>query len=622
MTDIARPSNPALSFSSFNDEPVSYRMTAYPDRIEILAPSPRTTITSTSPLEDDGRSKSAPPLPAHAQEEKQKNESNLVTSLLSSTYSNPPDHSLHRQSVASNGRWQTLRECDQRNPESLPHVLRTLGNENFRTDDAITSRAENLNVMNTAEDPRRLNDHRQHTGPQPQEGFSSPNTPPINDPIRSLDASTHSSRTQSYSSLQRQEELVKQQADGRELRRPVAQSARPFTSNHGGGGTLILRPNPVVIKATTSHISAQNQLVRAATSAVSEQTEELSAKNHRKIHSLPTTHTTAERGDKATEERKVSRVPSEEKKVGESWCEKATREAESAKELKRKKKEEIQKRKHESQVDFPEENTLVMPSTAGVRVGEANDYAADGNPSKNPKQFREGEDEAARTRQTQQQQNYHRDRMNSLRASSGGASMANHNHLNNGDIQHEGVSSRSIQPTPLFERLVTEEVQELKTYAGIVERQNQELAKQKKIQEDLESRLRAEARKRKELESLLEEQERLWSEKFMELEELRSRAEKKLEDEQTKTAKLINQVQRKDRDIHDFFKKKVSSKDKTPYDFCARSISPHHCSCFSVQSRRRTVGPWTRRTRLPLRKEYGRISECRKNCRKPRTKST
>ena len=40
----------ALSFSSFNDEPipVGYRMKAYPDRIEILSPSPRTTITAES----------------------------------------------------------------------------------------------------------------------------------------------------------------------------------------------------------------------------------------------------------------------------------------------------------------------------------------------------------------------------------------------------------------------------------------------------------------------------------------------------------------------------------------------------------------------------------------------
>jgi paraquat-inducible protein B len=114
-----------------------------------------------------------------------------------------------------------------------------------------------------------------------------------------------------------------------------------------------------------------------------------------------------------------------------------------------------------------------------------------------------------------------------------------------------------IQPTPLFERLVTEEVQELKTYAGIVERQNQELHKQKKVQEDLEVRLRSETRRRKELESILEEQERLWNEKYVDLERQRDAAEKRFKAEESKTKKLIDQVQRKDRDIQGFIKKKV-----------------------------------------------------------------
>ena len=194
----------------------------------------------------------------------------------------------------------------------------------------------------------------------------------------------------------------------------------------------------------------------------------------------------------------------------------------------------------------------------------------------------------------QNQQQNHRDRMNSLRASSGAESLGNNrsrNHVNDEIHTETGGGSRAVvQPTPLFERLVTEEVQELKTYAGIVERQNVELAKQKKVQEDLEARLRGETRRRKELESMLEEQERVWSEKFVELEGQRTAAEKKLLDEQTRTKKLINQVQRKDRDIHEFFKKKVRMRFRckcsvcfSDYSYTSFNFLPPHNSTITME---------------------------------------
>jgi hypothetical protein len=109
-----------------------------------------------------------------------------------------------------------------------------------------------------------------------------------------------------------------------------------------------------------------------------------------------------------------------------------------------------------------------------------------------------------------------------------------------GGVHAEGNSSqRMAQPTPLFERLVTEEVQELKAY--------------------LETRLELESRGRVQLETTLEEQEREWAIKFKELEADRDHWKEIVRVEQTKNARLIDQVVRKDQDIHRMLQRKVSA---------------------------------------------------------------
>jgi len=343
-----------------------------------------------------------------------------------------------------------------------------------------------------------------------------------------------------------------EQIDGRQLGRPTPHNASHLSSiRHHGGGTLIFRPNPVKATEITTTTLSSSEIVRAVATATPDRVETHAEKvladlyAHQERLDEDSDHTKAQGGTSST--------PSEDTTVEESWCVKAS--LSEVQEIKREKKQTKEQQKHDLQVDFPENNTvLVMPSTSHVRVSEEveNYKAYQNNHSKSG--------EGTQKRQAQRQNR--RDRMDSLRASSGGGANFENRNRNNEDMHPEAdASARSLQPTPLFERLVTEEVQELKTYAGIVERQNLELAKQKKVQEDLEARLRGETRRRKELESLLEEQERLWSEKFVELEHQRNNAEKKLHDEQAKTKKLINQVQRKDQDIYDFFKKKVRIMD-------------------------------------------------------------
>ena len=115
------------------------------------------------------------------------------------------------------------------------------------------------------------------------------------------------------------------------------------------------------------------------------------------------------------------------------------------------------------------------------------------------------------------------------------------------------------QPTPLFERLVTEEVQELKAYARIIENQNRRLAELERVHGDLESRLELESRGRVQLERTLEEREREWAIKFKTLETDRDHWQGVVKVEQTKNARLIDQVVRKDQDIHRMLQRKVST---------------------------------------------------------------
>lgn len=116
--------------------------------------------------------------------------------------------------------------------------------------------------------------------------------------------------------------------------------------------------------------------------------------------------------------------------------------------------------------------------------------------------------------------------------------------------------AQQVQPTPLFERLVTEEVQELKAYARIIESQNRRLAELEKVHGDLETRLELESRASQQLEATLEDRERQWSEKYAKLEKDRDHWKEVVQIEQTKNSRLIEQVVRKDQDIQKMLQRK------------------------------------------------------------------
>lgn len=138
-------------------------------------------------------------------------------------------------------------------------------------------------------------------------------------------------------------------------------------------------------------------------------------------------------------------------------------------------------------------------------------------------------------------------------------------------------STSSSQPTPLFERLVTEEVQELKTYQRIVENQSRRLQDLERIHGDLELRLEVESRGKAQLEATLEQREREWAMKFRGLQEDRDELKIEVEKEKEKNAKLWDQINRKDQDIHRMLQRKVGVAKISLKDFDASgSFDPSH----------------------------------------------
>lgn len=128
---------------------------------------------------------------------------------------------------------------------------------------------------------------------------------------------------------------------------------------------------------------------------------------------------------------------------------------------------------------------------------------------------------------------------------------------NNNDGDSNGQRDPAVQPTPLFERLVTEEVQELKAYVRIVENQNRRLAELERVHGDLEARLQIESKGRQQLEATLEAREREWAEKLEHVESDRDNWKQIVEAEKSKNSRLIDQVVRKDQDIHRMLQRKV-----------------------------------------------------------------
>jgi hypothetical protein len=241
----------------------------------------------------------------------------------------------------------------------------------------------------------------------------------------------------------------------------------------------------------------------------------------------------------------------------QAWCDEATALARRNKEEKKKRQVEEQRRRQEFQCNFPEQDSdpINMSPTNG-RAAAANGHTENGRGTAD--QYGSAQREASRN---QQQARSSKDRTSS--ASSDGGIGNRGTRSNNINVRNEEgeASSRAAHqqpPTPLFERLVTEEVQEIKSYVRIIENQSRRLSELERFHGDLETRLEVESRGRQYVEATLEAREREWSHRFNELESERDHWKAVVQAEQTKNSRLIDQVVRKDQDIHRMLQRKVS----------------------------------------------------------------
>jgi len=122
----------------------------------------------------------------------------------------------------------------------------------------------------------------------------------------------------------------------------------------------------------------------------------------------------------------------------------------------------------------------------------------------------------------------------------------------------DGEPSPSVLPaTPLFQRLVTEEVQELKTYTRIIEEQNRRVTELERRTADLDKRLQKKDKEKADLERTLEYRETEWSNKFERLESDRDHQKELVEQEKRMNTKLNYQVVQMEQEIHKFLTRKV-----------------------------------------------------------------
>jgi len=122
---------------------------------------------------------------------------------------------------------------------------------------------------------------------------------------------------------------------------------------------------------------------------------------------------------------------------------------------------------------------------------------------------------------------------------------------------HHNTHQLQSQPTLFIDRLVSEEVQEFKSYARIIESQNRRLSELENLHQDLENRLESSTIRRFEMEATLERQELEWTQKFIALEKECEEWKKLVSTEKIKNERLLDLVYRKDKEIQRMIQRKV-----------------------------------------------------------------
>lgn len=143
------------------------------------------------------------------------------------------------------------------------------------------------------------------------------------------------------------------------------------------------------------------------------------------------------------------------------------------------------------------------------------------------------------------------------------------------------TNNTTTEGTLYYDRLVTEEVLELKEYARLVQTQTAQLASLQSIQADLETRLEYQTVQRIQSEATLESQEIQWAERFRCLEAERDEWKEQTKKEQTKNERLLGFVNRKEKEIQKMIQRKYEPNQR-PATRTAANVSTNNQSRIST----------------------------------------
>mmetsp|Transcript_3752 Transcript_3752/g.5690 ORF Transcript_3752/g.5690 Transcript_3752/m.5690 type:complete len:620 (-) Transcript_3752:774-2633(-) len=143
-----------------------------------------------------------------------------------------------------------------------------------------------------------------------------------------------------------------------------------------------------------------------------------------------------------------------------------------------------------------------------------------------------------------------------------------------------GSMDTDSTPAPLFERIVSEEAQELGEYSRHVQVLSARVAELQRIHDDLEHRLEIQSKDRMELEQTLEKRERMWADRCDSVEKERDQWKSMVQVERKRNERLLDQVYRKDKEIHRMIQRKYDSERHPPHGH-----SHHNSESFRTMKR-------------------------------------
>ena len=171
---------------------------------------------------------------------------------------------------------------------------------------------------------------------------------------------------------------------------------------------------------------------------------------------------------------------------------------------------------------------------------------------------------------SQPQQNYvvrQTSRSTSSSASVEKSILLHNGHNFNSNHQPEPSMDSSNHQSPLFERLVTEEVHDRERYSKRIDFLEQRLIQMQSVQDDLEQRLEQSTKEKLFMEKEWEELNSKWIKQCSSLEGERNTWIKRCSDERGKNERLSNMMNRKDKEIQRMIQRKV----RIMYEFMIKS---------------------------------------------------